>query len=98
MALSSISDTKTVALLASLDNVACVLIKVEARRSNDRGSISGRQVCRSGDSVGNVVTKLCNVYFSSFVSLTVYTETCEEKFASVSSPIAGYVCKCTVTH
>jgi len=57
----SISDTKTLALLVSLHNVACVLIKVQARRSNDRGSISGRQVCRSGDCVGNVFTKLCDV-------------------------------------
>jgi hypothetical protein len=56
----SISDTKTLAVLVSLDNVACVLIKVQARLSNDRASISGRQVCRSGDCVGYMFTKLCN--------------------------------------
>ena len=55
----SISDTKILVLLVSLDNMACVLMKVQARRSNDRGSISGRKVSRSGHCVGNLFTKSC---------------------------------------
>lgn len=56
----SLSDTNNLVLLVNLDNVAFVLIRLQARRPNDRGSISGRQVCRGGDCVRNWFAKLCD--------------------------------------